>query len=182
MKRHTMKQRITPPLMLATVACSLALNTAWAACNSAITPTAPASDFSLNGDGTATHNATGLIWMRCSLGYDWDSNSSACTAGAGATTTYTWSAALTAAEATNFAGHSDWRLPNIKELTSIVEYACYSPAIDETVFPDTQSDYYWSSSPYADYSKGGWLLDVYYGTASDYLKSSGFSVRLVRGQ
>ncbi|MDP4028446.1 MAG: DUF1566 domain-containing protein [Gallionella sp.] len=60
----------------------------------------------------------------------------------------TWNAALAAAKDANFAGHSDWRLPNIKELESIVESCGYNPAINRTLFPATPDEYFWSGSSY----------------------------------
>jgi hypothetical protein len=59
------------------------------------------------------------MWMRCALGQNW--NGATCT---GSGQAYTWQAALQAAEGSSFAGYSDWRLPDIKELSSIVEQAC----------------------------------------------------------
>ncbi|MBP8284334.1 MAG: DUF1566 domain-containing protein, partial [Chromatiaceae bacterium] len=86
-----------------------------------IPATAPASRFTDNGDGTVTDRATGLQWQRCSEGQTWSSGT--CT---GTATGHTWQVALQLAEAASYAGQSDWRLPNINELASIVEQACYS--------------------------------------------------------
>jgi hypothetical protein len=58
-----------------------------------------------NGDGTITDAATGLTWMQADSGIGMD-----------------WPHALEYAEALEFAGHSDWRLPNAKELQSIIDY------------------------------------------------------------
>jgi hypothetical protein len=89
-----------------------------------------------------TDTATGLTWKRCSEGQSWDGATCA-----GSAMYHTWQQALQVADTASYAGQSDWRLPNAKELASIVEQACYSPAIDEAVFPATPSSYYWSSSP-----------------------------------
>jgi hypothetical protein len=59
-----------------------------------------------NGDGTITDNATGLMWAQ-------DDNG----------TGVYWEDALTYAESSTLAGHNDWRLPNVKELQSIVDYS-----------------------------------------------------------
>jgi len=114
-----------------------------------IIETTPTSQFSLNGDGTATDNKTGLTWMRCSLGQVWDG--ATCT---GSVTTTTWQTALSLAESTFFAGSSNWRLPNIKELSSILEEnVCKgSPRINETVFPNPHLFGHWSSTPDIDNS------------------------------
>ena len=46
-----------------------------------------------------------------------------------------------------YAGYSDWRLPNVRELSSIVDYgAPAAPYIDSSAFPGTVATYYWASS------------------------------------
>ena len=86
------------------------------------TPTTPTSDFTDNQDGTVTHKTTGLTWMRCAMGQTW--TGSVCT---GTATTYTYDAAKKLSY--DFAGNSDWRLPNIAELQTIVERGTINPAI-----------------------------------------------------
>lgn len=99
-----------------------------------------------NGDGTITDNATGLMWQQADDGQARD-----------------WSESLTYAENSTHAGYSDWRLPNAKELHSIVNYnrspeTTRSPAIDplfECSVIDqsdgtTQYPYYWTSTTHKD--------------------------------
>ncbi len=128
-----------------------------------IRATAPASRFTDNGDGTVTDKATGLQWKRCSEGQGWDG--ATCT---GTATGHTWQAALQLAEAASYAGRSDWRLPNIKELASIVEQACYDPAVDLGVFPGAPSYWFWSSSPNANDASNAWYVYFYDGYDGDY--------------
>ena len=142
-------------------------------------PTTPTEDLTDNGDGTVTHRITGLTWMRCAMGQTWDG--STCT---GTVSTYTWYQAtkLTA----NFAGKSDWRLPSIAELNTIVERGTSDPAINGTIFPNTPSSYFWSGSPYADDSYSYYYAwGVYFGDGGAYgvnrYGSLVNAVRLVRG-
>lgn len=146
-----------------------------AVCISSIIESTPNSQLNLNGDGTATDNKTNLIWMRCSLGKTW--NGTTCT---GAASTYNWQTALTTAENTSFANSTSWRLPNIKELASIAEEACFSPAINQTVFPTTESSWFWSSSPDAGSSNSAWVVSFNSGNDNTNDKSLSNRVRLVR--
>jgi hypothetical protein len=146
---------------------------------STITNHWPNSRYTVHGNtSTVTDTVTGLMWQQCSQGQ----------AGAGCTTgsatTHTWQTALqlaTTANTNKIAGYNDWRLPNIKELTSLAALDRYNPAINLTAFPNTSSAYFWSSSPYANYSSYAWL--VYFSNGEDWYYNRGYSdhVRLVRG-
>jgi len=127
------------------------------ACNPRVRFSAPTGRFADNGDGTATDRLTGLTWQRCPVGFTWnDSGTPAwtqddrCVAGAG-TVTLAWQAALQGAAALNqgggAAGHADWRLPNGKELASILEARCVSPSINDAIFPDTPAAPFLTASP-----------------------------------
>jgi hypothetical protein len=143
-----------------------------------IPATTPSSRFSVS-NGTVTDQQTGLMWKQCSEGL----SGAGCTLGTAAT--FTWQAALQRVPIVNnsgFAGYSDWRLPNVKELSSIVEEQCYSPSINSAVFPNTQQAYgYWSSSPVANYSSLAWVVFFYYGYSNwNYKSNDSYYVRLVR--
>jgi hypothetical protein len=127
-------------------------------CRSDITSTTPTKDFTIHDDGTVTHRKTGLMWMHCALGQSW--NGAGC---AGDVQAYTWQGALQAAYGLSFTDHSDWQLPNIKELNSIVEQACINPAINATVLPATPSNSFWSVSPYAGAVSGARNVNFYDG-------------------
>jgi hypothetical protein len=105
--------------------------------------------YSDNGDGTVTDTKTALMWKQCHEGF----SGSLCTVGS--REVYNWADAIEHANNHNFAEHSDWRLPNIKELNSLVARDQRNPAINEKRFPSTgnslrstTSRYYsvWSSS------------------------------------
>ena len=84
------------------------------------------NDFSDNGDGTVTDRATGLMWQQA------DSSSA-----------LDWENALAYADKSTLAGYDDWRLPNVKELQSIVDYA-HSPSAGDAadVGPAIDTDYF----------------------------------------
>ena len=119
--------------------------------------------FHANNDGTVTDRATGLMWMQVDsgalkVGYYKDGRMN-------------WRQALEWAEKLEFAGHSDWRLPNAKELQSIVDYTrcpakTGSAAIDPLFKPSILIDeggnknypFYWTSSTHAS-TRGGQAAD-----------------------
>ena len=147
--------------------------------NTQVLATTDSANFTDHGDGTVTDNVTGLMWMRCSLGKTWISGTGSCD---GSATTLSWQSPLSNAEGTNFAGHDDWRLPNMKELESIVERRCWSPAINSTLFPDTStSSYYWTSSPSASQILQAWVISFNIGSVFIQDKTESLRVRLVRG-
>ena len=117
------------------------------------------NDFVDNGDGTISDLATGLIWQAADSGTGLD-----------------WPSALNYCEALETGGHADWRLPNAKELQSIVEYgrspeSTNSAALDP-IFGATQisneagqADYaaYWSSTTHANLFGGSNAVYVNFG-------------------
>ncbi|MEO8751120.1 MAG: DUF1566 domain-containing protein [Casimicrobiaceae bacterium] len=141
--------------------------------------------FTDNGDGTITDTVTGLQWDKCAYGQF----AGDCSGGAAARRA--WSQALTDVVALNsgvYKGHNDWRLPNVKELESLVKIDSLNPAIDGTAFPNTDFSFaYWSSTlfvpPMPTFSGQAWGVDFNLGfvdiidTSSSANKSF---VRLVR--
>lgn len=115
--------------------------------------------FTDNGDGTIT-DAVGLQWEKQASGGQsgWYSADSHCTQ-------------LT------LAGHSDWRLPAISELESIVDTK-YSPTIDPVFFQYTLAEAYWSST--SESTDGAWGVDFKTGNTKIFIKISGPYVRCVR--
>lgn len=104
-----------------------------------------------NSDGTVTDQATGLMWVQ-------DGTSSGCYTGG----TLLWADAITFSEGLSFAGHTDWRLPNINELLSLVDYGITSGAvINQTFFPNTQlAGFYGSSTTHAVSTDMAWRLGL----------------------
>ncbi len=137
----------------------------------------PDSQLQDNSDGTVTDTKTGLMWKQCVEGLSGPDCAS------GSAKTFTWQQALQQAQAVNsgsFAGFSDWRVPNIKELLSLVEHQCSSPAINLTRFPNASSAVLWSSSFDAGYPTYAWSVYFDNGDTCSYGKYYDFQLRLVR--
>jgi hypothetical protein len=144
-----------------------------------VVETTPTTAFVNNNDGTVTHGLTGLMWKQCAQGL----SGAACTSGTPLATT--WSAALAVAVADTTAGHADWRLPNKKELQSIVESCGFGPAINQIIFPATPGSltqwFFWSSSSYFTEPAGAAIVSFSGGQTGYGGKSTLAHVRLVRG-
>jgi hypothetical protein len=138
----------------------------------------PDSQLQDNGDGTVTDTKTGLIWKQCLEGQ----SGSDCASGSAES--FTWQQALLRAQTLNsgggFAGASDWRVPTIKELNSLVEYQCQDPAINLTRFPHASSSWSWSSSAVAGAANGAWYVNFVYGYPDGVGMLSSPQLRLVR--
>jgi len=80
-----------------------------------------------------------------------------------------------------FGGFSDWRLPTIKELSMIVNRGACNPAINQKYFPNTVSNWYWSSTTYAHDTGYAWCVNFWPGSVGSYSKSYSYYVRAVRG-
>ena len=113
------------------------------------------NDFVDNGDDTITDNATSLMWAKNDSGSD-------------APNGLNWEEALTYVEtqnAANYLGYSDWRLPNVKELQSILDYsrspdttnsAAIDPLFNATAITneagETDYSFYWSGTTHANWT------------------------------
>jgi hypothetical protein len=132
------------------------------------------NDFNDNSDGTITDKATGLMWSQddSAEGLDWEE-------------ALAW---VEVKNAENYLGHSDWRLPNIKELHSIVDYtrspgttdsAAIDPVFNATAITNEadQTDYpfYWSGTTHANWSEqtgGSAGAYVAFGRAMGYMEGA----------
>lgn len=131
------------------------------------------NNFKNNGDNTITDQATNLMWSKedSKIGLDWPG-------------ALAW---VQTQNAANYLGHNDWRLPNSKELQSIVDYTrspstTNSPAIDVTFFNSTsitneagQADYpyYWTSSVLLDGGPNPSGIYISFGRAMGYMSVYG---------
>ncbi|MDP2038036.1 MAG: DUF1566 domain-containing protein, partial [Ignavibacteria bacterium] len=129
------------------------------------------NNFTDNVDGTITDKSTGLMWMKNDNG-----------------TGVLWENALSYAEGFEYAAHSDWRLPNAKELQSLVDYT-RSPAITNSaainsMFNCTQivneagaADYpcYWTGTSFCSQTTSDGKAAVYisFGRAMGYMSIYG---------
>ncbi len=129
-----------------------------------------------NGDGTVTDNLTGLIWLQNAYCAD---------------TTRNWQPALDdvaqlntdgkmngndCGDTSNAGSHqTDWRLPTLRELQSLIHYGYSSPALSndagtgkwtsgaDSAFSDVQSSYYWTSTTSAGGTTFAWFVYLDYG-------------------
>jgi hypothetical protein len=126
--------------------------------------------FTINIDDTVTDNCTGLQWQRFPADADGD----------GSADGFTWCGALRFCNTLSHAGHQDWRLPNVRELQSILDYGRAEPAIANS-FVSVSGDF-WSSTTDVSIPRRAWAVDFRRGVVrSDIEKDSvGALVRAVR--
>jgi hypothetical protein len=142
----------------------------------------PNPRFTKNGNGTVTDNLTGLIWLE----------------NANCFGDQTWVNAMNSANAlasgacglTDSSTAGQWRLPNVKELQSLIDFAYYGPALSNAAgtgqwtagdpFTAVQVSY-WSSSSYVLYPADAWFVFVNDGDVYSLVRTYTIYVWPVRG-
>jgi len=153
-----------------------------------------------NGDGTITDLNTGLMWEQkirdivtaqgnhdVTRAFLWD---------AAAATIWDWLEQVNTEGGTGLGGHNDWRIPNVKELQSIVDYGTFNPAVDVAFNNNpgllatcgvaecslTATTYYWSSTTVANVPANAWAVSFFIGEVAPGAKSAAsLFARAVRG-
>lgn len=138
-----------------------------------------AATFYDNRNGTVADLTSTLMWQRCTA----PSTEIDCTT---ASTLYNWDGALTYCNSLVLGGYSDWRLPNVKTLHSIIDASKTTvPSINTYYFPDAQASDYWTSTSFAGTAIHAWYVNFAIGNGvvmtSGVDKATGQYVRCVRG-
>lgn len=121
------------------------------------------ADFTRDANGIVTDKSTGLVWQDDAIG-----------------SLTTWQNSIEQCENLSLGGHADWRLPNLNELTSLVDDRKYRPSIND-VFQNTESlYYYWSSTTHAYRNSRAWSVDFDSGLQNYSSKDYDYFVRCVR--
>ena len=157
----------------------------------------PSPRFTDNNNGTVTDNLTGLIWLKnanCTDTVGGINKSSGTFIGAlGWNDALTWSNNLGAGNCglTDGSTAGQWRLPNVRELQSLVHYGFSFPALSNTAgtgqwvegdpFTNPQSVNYWSSTTHMWYTGIAWDVTPYYGGVDVGSKTNPYYVWPVRG-
>ena len=132
--------------------------------------------YSISADGNEVADSkTGLIWRRYPEGMTASSNGCS-----GVAAAYTWEQSLTLANDMALASGKSWRLPSVKELSSIVDASFGNPAIDPHAFPGTPATPFWSASPVENNPSKAWYVMFYGGFMNTYVCGGKLQVRLVR--
>lgn len=160
----------------------------------------PTPRFRENGDGTVSDLRTGLMWEKkcrdCDslhdvrLRFRWSGF-------ANKRTIWDWLDEVNRENGSGFAGHSDWRIPNIKELVTLVDYGRSDPAafdvfraapeggectpVDDVACSTTANGGYWSSTTFSDFPAHALTVDFAVGFVDDRIKTLPRYVRAVRG-
>jgi hypothetical protein len=148
-------------------------------CSLLLTQTLRAAPFTDLGDGTVRDGLTKLYWQKCSNGQG-TPGAQYTDCASGVAVNLTWQAALAYCNGLPLAGRV-WRVPNVSELRSIVDDNQLSPSIDSTVFPNTVSGAYVSSTTKhsaPNTQRGVWFIG---GHTGQLLKTTATSVRCVSG-
>lgn len=122
------------------------------------------------GEWTVIDKATGLTWAA-------NGSQAGCNNG----NVIAWAEAIDYALALSFAGFNDWRLPNIKELQSIIDYSRSFPCIYPELSAAANSTAHWTSTTYKTTTTNAWLVYFDNGVCHVTLKLNARHIRCVRG-
>lgn len=123
----------------------------------------PTPRFSDNGNGTVTDNLTSLMWLK-----DMDSRGNT-----------NWQASLADCNTLVYPAseYNDWRLPNIREIWSLIDYSQERPALPSggdsfMDYPIALNDVFWTSTTDAKQTTRAWVMDIRFGRLSTAIKTT----------
>lgn len=118
------------------------------------------AESTVSGKVIVTDSTTGLIWTKEYASMDKD-----------------WENALYYCESLDYAGYTDWRLPDLAELRSLIDCSGYNPA---SGFPEMPSQYFWSSSSCVFSASKAWVVSFNSGSILRPDKTIAYNARCVR--
>ncbi|MDX1812774.1 MAG: DUF1566 domain-containing protein [Gammaproteobacteria bacterium] len=161
----------------------LFLSNAFSACNDALTATTPTSRFEVDQANVniVMDKESGLRWARCPYSYQWDDSVNACVHDGSTISTYTWYEVLKYVKDNPvYLNEQGWRLPNIKELASLIELKCSNPSINTSIFKGSYPGDYWSNSHVVGSGSYVRIVNFYAGEVVTKLETSEAYLRLVK--
>ena len=153
----------------------------------------PNPRFTDNANGAVTDNLTGLVWLKNANCEDTVGGITKIGGKLLWANAMTWAVNLASGKCGLIDGSvpGQWRLPNIKELSSLVDAGFYNPSVPNTAgtgqwtagdpFTGVQSHLYWSSTSYAGYTGYAWLVGLSDGNVLTGGKADAIYVWPVRG-
>ena len=124
-------------------------------------PTIPPPSLTVQGNLVADASS-GLVWAKSA-----------------SAVAQTWQEALAVCRTQIIDRYNDWRLPDIMELRTIIDYTRVSPALDATVFVGVDS-VIWTSSTFASHADIAWQVNFQAGTAAGESKTAAAGVLCLR--
>ncbi|HPS31614.1 MAG TPA: DUF1566 domain-containing protein [bacterium] len=129
-----------------------------------------------------TDNNTGLIWQKTI-----PTTYSGCTGGDPTGSMCQWQEAINYCNGLTYAGQTDWRLPTKRDLSTLIDYGRFKPAIDSTISTNKNLGFFWSSLSFAYDENYAWSENFSNGDDDYYIvtyfsKSMAHYVRCVRGE
>ncbi|WP_395340760.1 DUF1566 domain-containing protein [Ningiella sp. W23] len=144
-------------------------------CLSNITETSAADDYEEVDSNEVAHIPTGLVFTRCAIGQKWENDQCV-----GVASLMTWQEALNTSLGFELNQSKNWRLPNIKELSVIVERSCVRPSVNTEIFHNSPIDDFWTSTPSMQNAENAWFISFANGTSSVKNKDRSLAIRMVR--
>lgn len=141
-------------------------------------------------------NNTGLVWETKTTGssgthandriYKWGGKTARLIGEFGASYE-SWDSLVDGSNSENLCGFSDWRLPSVAELMSIVDYDGYEPSVDPDFFPFVEhtGHIYWSGAPHLNADprlSTAWVVNLFQGLIGPSSRSETHRVMLVRNE
>ena len=132
-------------------------------------------------------NVTGLVWeVKTTDSSIHDKNNVYAWGGVtrqgdfGDTFSADWDSLVNGSNNNNFCSYSDWRVPSLKELESLIDFSVNGQTIDSNYFPNTTPSRYWSATPASRHMSRAWFVQFANGQTASTNRVGTRLLRLVR--